>query len=174
MSGEREWRHTFGSWDFDDYGPAANTPVVADGKVFTATYPMGSTLDWMYTEYGDFHVLRSVDNPDDGATTTSEGTTAEETGETTTKKTTAGTTTKTTTETTEKSTEGTTGKTTATESTTTTRLSGTGEASTTGLASETGTTVTATDGQSGFRILTAVGGVAGVGAYLRSRIDGSD
>nr|WP_227375690.1 hypothetical protein [Haladaptatus halobius] len=141
MSGEREWRHTFGSWDFDDYGPAANTPVVADGKMFTATYPMGSTLDWMYTEYGDFHVLRSVDNPDDGATTTSEGTT---------------------------------GKTTATESTTTTRLSGTGEASTTGLASETGTTVTATDGQSGFRILTAVGGVADVGAYLRSRIDGSD
>jgi hypothetical protein len=150
VSGEREWRNTFGSWDFDDYGPTANTPVVADGKVFTATYPMGSTLDWMYTEYGDFHVLRSVDNPDDGATTTSEGTTAEETGETTTK------------------------KTTATESTTTTRLSGTGEASTTGSTSETGTTVTATDGQSGFRILTAVGGVAGVGAYLRSRIDGSD
>ncbi len=68
-TGELNWRHEFGKWDSEDYGPAANSPVVVDGKVYTATYPLGSTTDWMYTRYGDFHVLGSADDP---TTTTTE------------------------------------------------------------------------------------------------------
>ncbi|WP_227355440.1 PQQ-like beta-propeller repeat protein [Haladaptatus salinisoli] len=167
-SGEREWRYAFGGWEFDEYGPAANTPVVADGRVFTATYPMGSTLDWTYTEHGDFHVLRSADGQVEETTETSDTTTEETTTETT--KTTARTTSGT--KTSAEATETTTGSTTATA-----QLSGTSEMTTSGSAGNVGTTTTAataTDGQPGFGILAAVGGLAGVSAYLRGRLGKND
>lgn len=66
VSGDREWSYTFGSWNFDEYGPCANTPVIADGKVFTATYPSGSTIDHQYVQNADLFVLGSGDVPDDG------------------------------------------------------------------------------------------------------------
>ncbi|WP_458186035.1 outer membrane protein assembly factor BamB family protein [Haladaptatus sp. NG-WS-4] len=199
-SGEHRWDYTFGSWEFEDYGPAANTPVVADGRVFTATFPKGSTTDWVYTEYGDFHVL-FADETTETTTETTETTTAETTETTTAETTTTGeettetttttaettttgeeTTTKTTTETTattettESATETTTATTKRSERTTTTttwtEAPGTNTTETTGSAGGgMGTTTTATDGQPGFGILTTVGGLAGVGAYLRTRLE---
>lgn len=205
-TGELNWRHEFGEWDSEEYGPAANSPVVVNGKVYTATYPLGSTTDWMYTRYGDFHVLGSADDP---TTTTTEETTSEET-ETTTEETTTTTetttseqttTSKTTTtsEETTTTTEPTTtvgetttsasttdpatttttsGTTTTMSETTTTTTSGTpGATETTGtggngnLTSTTTGTATTSDGQPGFGLLTALGGFAGVGAYLRSKIE---
>ncbi|WP_231184551.1 PQQ-binding-like beta-propeller repeat protein [Haladaptatus sp. DYF46] len=205
-TGELDWRHEFGEWDTEEYGPAANSPVVVNGKVYTATYPLGSTTDWMYTRYGDFHVLGNAEDP---TTTPTEETTTEET-ETTTEEPTTGKTT-TTSETTTTATEPTTtaGKTTTTTAsenttsvsttdttttktttpgttmsettTTTTTTSGTpGATETTGsggngnLTSTTTGTTTTSDGQPGFGLLTALGGFAGVGAYLRSKIERDD
>ncbi|WP_458206032.1 outer membrane protein assembly factor BamB family protein [Haladaptatus sp. NG-SE-30] len=195
-SGEHRWDYIFGSWEFEDYGPAANTPVVADGRVFTATFPKGSTIDWEYTEYGDFHVLRADETTETTTETTSEETTTETTSEETTTETTSEetttettseeTTTKTTTEatdtteTTKTATETTTATTKSSEKstertttvTTWTEAPGTNTTETTGSAGgEMGTTTTATDGQPGFGILTTVGGLAGVGAYLRNRLE---
>ncbi|WP_423745877.1 PQQ-binding-like beta-propeller repeat protein (plasmid) [Haladaptatus sp. SPP-AMP-3] len=171
-SGEVEWRHEFGGWNFDEYGPAANSPVVADGRVYTATYPMGSTLDWMYTRYGDFHVLGSDDGP--ATTTTTEETTT--TAETTTSGKTTTTASETTTTTT--TTSGTTMPGTTTTTTTTSGSPGATETTGTGgngqLTSTTTGTTTTSDGQPGFGLLTALGGVGGVGAYLRSKIERED
>ncbi|WP_227777452.1 PQQ-binding-like beta-propeller repeat protein [Haladaptatus pallidirubidus] len=61
-AGERKWRYTFGQWDLDEYGPAANAPIVADGRVYTATYPKGSTLDYQYTEYSALYVIGCSDD----------------------------------------------------------------------------------------------------------------
>ncbi|WP_266078854.1 outer membrane protein assembly factor BamB family protein [Haladaptatus caseinilyticus] len=65
---EREWRYTFGSWDYDDVGPAADTPVVADGNVYTSTYPKHSTTYSMYIDHAELYVLGSGDDSsDDGS-----------------------------------------------------------------------------------------------------------
>ncbi len=170
-SGEQEWQYAFGGWEFDDYGPAAGTPVVADGRVYAATFPEGSTLDWMYTEYADFYALGSADEPPTETTETTTETT--ETTETTDDGTPSETTT---------STEKTTTMETTKPETTTTQTTGTTQTTTmettrpstteTTVGSETGTTTT--DGQPGFGVLTAVGGLAGVGAYLRNRIEGNE
>ncbi|RBI61135.1 hypothetical protein DMJ13_15530 [halophilic archaeon] len=183
-SGERTWRHVFGSWEFEDYGPAAATPVVVGGNVFAATYPEGSTIDHEYTEHADFHVLGSgggdggtTATTSEPSTTTSEGTTTG--SETTTSRTateppatTSETATATdATRTTSKPTATTTNaKTGAAQSTTTDGLQTTTAAGSTGS----GTGTTATDGQTGFGVLSALGGLAGVGAYLRSRLDAED
>ncbi|WP_227380656.1 PQQ-like beta-propeller repeat protein [Haladaptatus halobius] len=63
-AGEREWDYIFGRWELDEYGPAANAPIIANGRVYTATYPKGSTLDYQYTEYGDLYVLGCSDSDD--------------------------------------------------------------------------------------------------------------
>ncbi|GAA0246779.1 hypothetical protein GCM10009000_073420 [Halobacterium noricense] len=177
-SGEREWEHSFGSWDFDEYGPAARGTAVADGRLYTATFPMGSTIDWMYTKYADFHVLAS--DASTGTTETTEPTETTNEGTTTDDGTTDGTTT-TTAETTsdgttsETPTETTTSGQTVTETTTqSTRTTATQASETTSSelsGGEVETTTTTTDGQPGFGIVTAIGGVAGVGAYLRRRIE---
>ncbi|WP_227379495.1 PQQ-binding-like beta-propeller repeat protein [Haladaptatus halobius] len=163
-SGDRQWDYSFGSWDFDEYGPAAKTPVIADGRVYTTTYPMGSTLDWMYTEYADFHILGSSSK-----TTTTDGRTTETT-ETTTKTTTSETSTVKGTTSKSTSTQSTTRKTTATiEQSKTTAKSGT--TTTKSTIGTTGTaTTTASDGQPGFGVLATIGGLTGIGAYLRSQV----
>lgn len=179
-SGERAWRHVFGSWEFEDYGPAAATPVVVGGNVFAATYPEGSTMDYEYTEHADFHVLGSGGGGDGGTTTTtSETSTATSEGTTTGSRTTTeppATTSETATatdatRTTSKPTAtATNAKTGGARSTTTDGLQTTTAAGSTGS----GTGTTATDGQTGFGVLSALGGLAGVGAYLRSRLDAED
>jgi outer membrane protein assembly factor BamB len=166
-TGELDWRHEFGEWDSEEYGPAANSPVVVDGKVYTATYPLGSTLDWMYTRYGDFHILGSADDP---TTTTTTEETETTTGETTTSVSTTDVTTTTTSGTTTTMSETTTTTTSGTPGATETTESG-GNGS---LTSTTTGTTTTSDGQPGFGLLTALGGVAGVGAYLRSKIERGD
>ncbi|WP_227357581.1 outer membrane protein assembly factor BamB family protein [Haladaptatus salinisoli] len=154
-SGDRQWDYSFGSWNFDEYGPAAKTPVIADGRVYTTTYPMGSTLDWMYTEYADFHILGSSSKP-----TTTDGKTTETTTNTTSETSTVNATTS-------KSAPG--------QSTTQKTTSSTEMSKTTTTKSTTGTTGTATmtasNGQPGFGVLTTIGGLAGLGAYLRSRVE---
>lgn len=192
-SGERKWHHSFGEWEFDDTGPAAGTPVIANEKVYTATFPLRSTIDWMYTEYADFYVLGAAESNEttsqspettdeetattsEEATATTEGTESETTTEgrtttdngtatetTTSGKTESGGTTQTTTESTGQTT------TEMTSATTTARTSGTTSSELPG--GEGGTTTTATDGQPGFGLLTAIGGLAGVGAYFRNRIE---
>ncbi|GAA0239845.1 PQQ-binding-like beta-propeller repeat protein [Haladaptatus pallidirubidus] len=166
-SGKRKWKYSFGSWDFDEYGPAAKSPVIADGRVYVATYPMGSTLDWMYTEYADFHILGSGNQ-----TTTTDGQTGETTtttppettttnngpGKTTTSKTGQGTTT-TSNSPPAQSTQTTSTTTSMSETTTTESIIGATE-----------TTTTTSDGQPGFGVLTTIGGLAGIGAYLRSQL----
>ncbi|WP_423743496.1 PQQ-binding-like beta-propeller repeat protein (plasmid) [Haladaptatus sp. SPP-AMP-3] len=46
--------------------PAAGEPVVADGKLYAATYPANATLDYKYTYYSNFFVLGSCDRRPDG------------------------------------------------------------------------------------------------------------
>lgn len=162
-SGTQQWRHDFGSWNFDEYGPAANSPVVANGKIYTATYPMNSTTDWMYTEYGNFHVLGG--DMDSNTTTTT-------TGEKTTKKTTTSpktTSTKTDTSSVTQSNTTTTNSITPTNTKQTTETNGlttSGE-----LTSTNSTKTTSSDGQPGLGVLTAMGGISGLVAYLRSSLE---
>ncbi|WP_049971573.1 PQQ-binding-like beta-propeller repeat protein [Haladaptatus cibarius] len=186
-SGERKWHHSFGAWEFDEIGPAAGTPVIANGKVYTATFPLRSTIDWMYTEYADFHVLgaaesnettsQSTETTDEETTATTEGMESETTttDDGTTKTTTTtddGTTTDGTTS--ETPAETTTSERTVTETTETTQTTTIQTKGTTTFESpgdEDSTTTTTTDGQPGFGILTTIGGLAGVGAYLRRRVE---
>ncbi|WP_435151993.1 PQQ-binding-like beta-propeller repeat protein [Haladaptatus sp. DFWS20] len=191
-TGESKWSHSFGAWDFDDTGPAAGTPIVADGRVYTATFPLRSTIDWVYTEYADFHVLgadelsettttQTTETTDEETTTTNEGMTTTD-QETTAKTTTGETTTASGTTASGTTTEGTgttTGNTgTVTETMTTSTSTATpqtsGTTTTESAGGGMGTTTTTTDGQPGFGFLTAVGGLAGVGAYLRNRIEERD
>ena len=169
-SGERAWRHVFGSWEFEDYGPAAATPVVDDGRVFAATYPEGSTTDYEYTEHADLYAIGSDGGEDDDPATTTSGTTTTPEPSTTSE-------TSTTAEPTSTTSAGTTtadapSRTTA-EPTSTTTNAGTdaGQSTTSaGPASATATgSTTATDGQVGFGVLSALGGMASVGTYLRTR-----
>lgn len=170
-SGEQKWKYSFGSWDFDEYGPAAKSPVIADGRVYATTYPMGSTLDWMYTEYADFHILGS-----NNQTTTTDSQPGESTTKTTSTETTttdskpSKTTAKTTTSTSapNQSTTQTTSTTTGMNETTTEMSKTTTTESIIGTTET--TTTTTSDGQPGFGVLTTIGGLAGLGAYLRSQL----
>ncbi|WP_458189549.1 outer membrane protein assembly factor BamB family protein [Haladaptatus sp. NG-WS-4] len=61
-TGDREWSYLFDSSDLEtspEDPPAAGTPIVADGKLLTATYPAGSTLDYQYVNYSNLFVLES-------------------------------------------------------------------------------------------------------------------
>ena len=182
-SGDERWRHELGGWD-SETGPAANSPVIVDGKAYTSTFPMGSTEEGTYTQYGDFYVLGSDGEPTTTTTTTETTSTGETTTETNT--TTTGTT-ETTADTT--TTTGSTTSTTGTTGTGTTSTTGTGTASGTTGTNTTGTsmtntsaesggtgtsaastsTSTTTNGQPGFGILTGVGGLAGLGAALSAK-----
>ncbi|MFH5801204.1 PQQ-binding-like beta-propeller repeat protein [Haladaptatus sp. CMAA 1911] len=181
LSGEQKWDYSFGSWDFDEYGPTARSPVISDGRAFVTTYPMMSTLDWMYTEYADFHVLGSGSK----TTTTTESSTQTETTTHTTTESTTGTETATKTKTTtvqETTTTGTNSEVTTTSASTTgqSTMSKTTTTSTDKTATgestiqSTSTSTTNSDGQPGFGVLTTIGGLAGVGAYLRSRLENSE
>ncbi|MFH5800336.1 PQQ-binding-like beta-propeller repeat protein [Haladaptatus sp. CMAA 1911] len=68
-TGERRWSYLIDSDGLqtspEDF-PAAGTPVVSDGKLYTATYPAGATLDYKYTYYSNFFVLGSCDQRPDG------------------------------------------------------------------------------------------------------------
>ncbi|WP_423746982.1 PQQ-binding-like beta-propeller repeat protein (plasmid) [Haladaptatus sp. SPP-AMP-3] len=154
-SGTRQWRHDFGSWNFDEYGPAANSPVVANGKIYTVTYPMNSTTDWMYTEYGNFHVL----GEDMDSTTTQTTTSSTNSGTTSTKTDTSSTTQSTITNTT-KSGSSTIQTTEANRRTTSSSLTSTNT-----------TKTTSSDGQPGLGVLTAIGGLSGLVAHLRSSLE---
>jgi hypothetical protein len=162
-TGELDWRHEFGEWDSEDYGPAANSPVVTDGRVYTATYPLGSTTDWMYTRYGDFHVLGSDDEPttttSEETTTTEETTSAETTTseETTTTATTTSETTTTATDTTTTAGETTTSVSTTDATTTKTTTPRTTMSETT-TTTTSGTTTTSTSGTPDATETTGMGG----------------
>lgn len=61
-SGTRKWAYLLDSSDLEtspENPPAAGTPVVTDGKLYTATYPSGATLAYRYVEYANFFVLES-------------------------------------------------------------------------------------------------------------------
>ncbi|GAA0239680.1 PQQ-binding-like beta-propeller repeat protein [Haladaptatus pallidirubidus] len=62
QTGEQKWAYLLDSTDLEtspENPPAAGTPVVADGKLYTATYPSGSTLAYRYIYYSNFFVLES-------------------------------------------------------------------------------------------------------------------
>ena len=68
-TGERQWSYLLDSDGLQtspEDAPAAGVPVVADGKLYTATYPAGATLDYKYTYYSNFFVLGSCDQRPDG------------------------------------------------------------------------------------------------------------
>ncbi|WP_433633011.1 PQQ-binding-like beta-propeller repeat protein [Halomicrococcus sp. NG-SE-24] len=67
-TGRREWTYLL-----DDDGletspenpPAAGTPVVVDDKLYVATYPGESTLDYRYVDYSNFYALCSTNRQPD-------------------------------------------------------------------------------------------------------------
>ncbi|WP_266079544.1 PQQ-binding-like beta-propeller repeat protein [Haladaptatus caseinilyticus] len=68
-TGNRKWSYLLDSGDLEtspEDPPAAGTPVVSDGKLYAATYPAGSTLDYRYVYYSNFFVLDScAERPDE-------------------------------------------------------------------------------------------------------------
>ncbi|WP_458208805.1 outer membrane protein assembly factor BamB family protein [Haladaptatus sp. NG-SE-30] len=67
-TGIRKWAYLLDSSDLEtspENPPAAGTPVMADGKLFTTTYPAGSTLDYEYVYFSNFFVLGSGDERPD-------------------------------------------------------------------------------------------------------------
>jgi outer membrane protein assembly factor BamB len=68
-SGDREWSYLIDDLDqrtfWDGEPPAAGPPIIADGRVYTATYPAGSTLDYEYTQYANLAVFESTDQQPD-------------------------------------------------------------------------------------------------------------
>ncbi|GAA0222158.1 hypothetical protein GCM10009000_041200 [Halobacterium noricense] len=61
-TGDQLWSYLLGSSGLEtspEDPPAAGAPVVADGKMYVATYPAGSTLDYQYVYYSNFFVLDS-------------------------------------------------------------------------------------------------------------------
>ncbi|WP_083252389.1 PQQ-binding-like beta-propeller repeat protein [Haladaptatus sp. W1] len=68
-SGERKWSYLIDDLDqrtsWDGEPPAAGTPVLADGRLYTATYPAGSTLDYEYTHLANLIALESTDQQPD-------------------------------------------------------------------------------------------------------------
>lgn len=68
-TGEHQWSYLLDSEGLQtspEDVPAAGVPVVSDGKLYTATYPAGATLDYEYTSYSNFFVLGSCDQQPDG------------------------------------------------------------------------------------------------------------
>ncbi len=64
-SGEQKWTYTFGGDDFDGYGSAAGAPVVVDGRVYTATYPVPDDREQEELFDGVLHVLEYGDEEGD-------------------------------------------------------------------------------------------------------------
>ena len=67
-TGDRQWTYLLDSTGLEtspEDPPTAGTPVVADGKLFVATYPGGSTLDYRYVYYANFFRLGSCDERPD-------------------------------------------------------------------------------------------------------------
>ncbi|WP_231185541.1 PQQ-binding-like beta-propeller repeat protein [Haladaptatus sp. DYF46] len=62
---DERWRYTFGSTDSEDVGPAASTSVVADGKLYTSTFPAGTDTDARYVKDSTFYALGADDGSDD-------------------------------------------------------------------------------------------------------------
>ncbi len=61
-TGDQTWAYLLDSSDLEtspENPPAAGTPVVSDGNIYTATYPSGSTLTYRYVAYSNFFVLGS-------------------------------------------------------------------------------------------------------------------
>jgi outer membrane protein assembly factor BamB len=61
-TGNSTWGHLLESESLEtspETPPAAGTPVVTDGKIYTTTYPAGSMLDYEYIYYSNFFVLGS-------------------------------------------------------------------------------------------------------------------
>ena len=59
-SGDTKWVHLLDAESLEtspEEPPAAGTPVVANGKIYTNTYPAGSMLDYEYLLYSNFFVL---------------------------------------------------------------------------------------------------------------------
>lgn len=68
LTGEQKWAYLLDSSDLEtspENPPAAGTPIVADGKLYTATYPSGSVLAYRYIYYSNFFVLDSCATPPD-------------------------------------------------------------------------------------------------------------
>lgn len=69
-SGDIEWVHLLDTESLEtspEVPPAAGTPVVADGKIYTTTYPAGSMLDYEYLFYSNFFVLGDSDTKPDSS-----------------------------------------------------------------------------------------------------------
>ncbi|ODR81257.1 hypothetical protein BG842_05345 [Haladaptatus sp. W1] len=66
-TGEREWSYLLKGLDDQSTiePPAAGIPVVADGRLYTATFPGTSTTDWEYVRYANLVVFESTDQPPD-------------------------------------------------------------------------------------------------------------
>ncbi|WP_327054178.1 outer membrane protein assembly factor BamB family protein [Halomicrococcus gelatinilyticus] len=67
-TGDRQWTYLLDSTDLEtspEDPPTAGTPVVADERLFVATYPGGSTLDYRYVYYANFFLLGSCDERPD-------------------------------------------------------------------------------------------------------------
>lgn len=65
-TGAREWAYLLDSDGLETAPtnpPAANTPVVADGRLYTATHPALATLNHHYTYYSNFFALGSCTTP---------------------------------------------------------------------------------------------------------------
>ncbi|WP_440010109.1 outer membrane protein assembly factor BamB family protein [Halomicrococcus sp. SG-WS-1] len=63
-TGRRKWAYLLDSDGLatsPENPPAAGTPAVVDGRLYVATYPGESTLDYRYVRYSNFHALRSAD-----------------------------------------------------------------------------------------------------------------
>lgn len=61
-TGNREWTYLLDPSNLimnPEGPPAAGTPVVAAGKIYTSTYPAGSLLNHQYIQYSNFFVLES-------------------------------------------------------------------------------------------------------------------
>lgn len=61
-TGDRKWGYLLDSDGLEtspEEPPAAGTPVVADGRLYTATYPAGATLRYRYVYYSNFFALDS-------------------------------------------------------------------------------------------------------------------
>lgn len=186
-SGAQQSRHIIGGWDFDEYGPAANTPIVANNRIFTATYPLGSVTDYHYPEYGNFHVLGDT-NAGPGETTTTTNRQKTTTQSSTTKETTTTTNRQTTTtqssmtkgptSTTDRQTttlSSTTKQPTATKTTTrpsaptSTTTNNSMKTTTMGTTTTTEAATSPSSGQPGFEFLTALGGIVSTIMYLATK-----
>lgn len=68
-SGKTRWVYRLDSSNLEttpENPPAAGTPVVSDGNLYTATYPAGSTRRFQYLEYSNFFALESWNGWFDG------------------------------------------------------------------------------------------------------------